>query len=360
MSDSSSHPALNPLAMAAGKSPPNLSPQDRLSSYNGVPLTAVLGLLASLAFTFWCIRIYAKIFLARKVGWDDLVCTLGMVGALLDIVCFGIASIQGPLGKHVWNISLAELIGNDFSVTLYIMQVTGSGTLGLIKLAIFLFYLDIFWPLDWCRWAIYIGASLSSAFYLSITVVQFYFMTPRPGETLPKHLSGRTAAKVNRLGIPTSSVGLAIDILLLIIPLRAVAQLQLARKRKIRLYIIFLVGIMATIGSILSLSFKIKTYGNPDLTYHLILVNFFVAVEMSLGICIASLPLVARAFKQHRRQLVSMAGSLTSPFLRLGRTLTARSTVDHKSSAIYEVDHESGSKNGLVELGMPMQKGPSM
>ena len=31
-------------------------------------------------------------------------------------------------------------------------------------------------------------------------------------------------------------------------------------------------------GSILSLSFKIKTYGNPDLTYHLILVNFFMYV----------------------------------------------------------------------------------
>ncbi|CAL8579514.1 hypothetical protein XPA_005254 [Xanthoria parietina] len=278
----------------------------------------------------------------------------------MDIVCFGIASIQGPLGKHMWNISVAELIGNSFSVPLYIMQVTGSATLGLIKLAIFLFYLDIFWPLIWCRRTIYIGASLSSAFYLSITIVQFYFMTPRPGETLSRHLAGRTAAKVNRLGIPTSAVGLAIDIVLLIIPIRAVSQLQMAKKRKMRLYIIFLVGIMATVGSILSLSFKINTYGNPDLTYHLIMVNFFVAVEMSLGICIASLPLVARAFKQHRSQLSSVAGSLSSPFLRIGRTFTARSTIDHKSTAIYEVNHDSGSNNGFVELGMPMQTRRSM
>lgn len=84
------------------------------------------------------------------------------------------------------------------------------------------------------------------------------------------------------------------------------------------------------------------------------------AVEMSLGICIASLPLVAWAFKQHRSQLSSVAGSLSSPFLRIGRTFTARSTIDHKSTAIYEVNHDSGSNNGFVELGMPMQTRRSM
>ncbi len=106
MSDSRSHP----LAVAAGKAPPGLSPQDRLSSYNGVPLTAVLGVLAGLAFIFWTIRVYAKTIITRRVGWDDrkltqlhrkapqatqvdantcsvVVCTLGMVsfGGLSDI-----------------------------------------------------------------------------------------------------------------------------------------------------------------------------------------------------------------------------------------------------------------------------------
>lgn len=126
----------------------------------------------------------------------------------------------------------------------YIMQVTGSATLGLIKLAIFLFYLDIFWPLKWCRWAIWVSASLSSAFYLSMTIVQFYFMTPRPGETMSRHYRGPLVLKVTKLSIPTSSVGLAIDIILLIIPLRAVFQLQIAKKKKIRLCLIFLVGLM--------------------------------------------------------------------------------------------------------------------
>ena len=71
MSGSSSKSALNPLAAAAGKVPPGISAHDRLSSYNGVPMTAVLGVLATIALTFYFIRVYTKVFIIRRAGWDD-------------------------------------------------------------------------------------------------------------------------------------------------------------------------------------------------------------------------------------------------------------------------------------------------
>lgn len=61
----------NPLAIAAGKVPPGLSPQDRDSVYHGVPMTAVLGVFACFALAFWATRIYAKIVIVRRFGWDD-------------------------------------------------------------------------------------------------------------------------------------------------------------------------------------------------------------------------------------------------------------------------------------------------
>lgn len=126
----------------------------------------------------------------------------------------------------------------------YILQVTGTLTLGLIKLAIFLCYYDIFWPLDWCRRAIRICASLSSAFYLSMTIVQFYFMTARKGETLAKHFGGKMAARVTHLSIPTTSVGLVIDVVLFLIPLKAIFEIQMERKQKIRSSLVFVVGML--------------------------------------------------------------------------------------------------------------------
>lgn len=60
-------------------------------------------------------------------------------------------------------------------------------------------------------------------------------MTPRRGESMAKHFEGKMATKVARLSIPTSPVGLAIDIVLLVILLKAVFQLQLTKARRIRL-----------------------------------------------------------------------------------------------------------------------------
>ena len=76
---------------------------------------------------------------------------------------------------------------------------------------------------------------------------------------------------------------------------------------------------------------------------------------MILGICIVSIPLVLRAVRYHHSQLSSIAHSLSSRFQFIGRTFTARSATDYKSTGVYEMDRDSESNNGLVELGKPMQ-----
>jgi hypothetical protein len=75
----------NPDAIAAGKLPPGLSNHDRYSSFNGVPMTAVLGIFAFIATVSYCTRIYAKVFLVRRIGWDD--CKLSTLVARSEIKC---------------------------------------------------------------------------------------------------------------------------------------------------------------------------------------------------------------------------------------------------------------------------------
>lgn len=69
-------------------------------------------------------------------------------------------------------------------------------------------------------------------------------MTPRRGETLASHFAGKMAARVTHLSIPTTSVGLAIDIVLFLIPLRAIFEIQMSRREKIRSSLVFFVGIL--------------------------------------------------------------------------------------------------------------------
>jgi hypothetical protein len=158
------------------------------------------------------------------------------------------------------------------------MQVSTTRTLGLIKLSIFILYYDIFNVLSWVRWTIRISAALSSAFYLALTIFNFYVMTPRSGQTIAERFGSEAAIEASKVSIPTTSVGLGIDIILFLMPFIVIFRLQMKRDQKIRASMAFIVCFLAILGSTLSLIFKVQTYGDPDPTYHITLVSFFLSV----------------------------------------------------------------------------------
>lgn len=102
--------------------------------------------------------------------------------------------------------------------------------------------MQIFWPMRWLRISIYIGATLSTAFYVGITIVMFDLATPRPGESWRDGYLSERVQSIPRLSIPIASMGLVIDVLLLILPSVAVYKLQLHINRKIGLMLIFSTG----------------------------------------------------------------------------------------------------------------------
>jgi hypothetical protein len=79
-----------------------------------------------------------------------------------------------------------------------------------------------------------IGTVLTSLFYGGIFLAQIIIRTPRPGETISSRLQTKSAASESlALSVPQSAVGLAIALYILILPIIAVSQLQLPRRRKI-------------------------------------------------------------------------------------------------------------------------------
>jgi hypothetical protein len=72
-----------------------------------------------------------------------------------------------------------------------------------------------------------------------------HIRTPRPGETLSSRLQTTSAGSDSlALSVPQSVVGLAIDLYILILPIIALAQLQLPRRRKVGISLIFMTGIV--------------------------------------------------------------------------------------------------------------------
>ena len=85
---------------------------------------------------------------------------------------------------------------------------------------------------------------LSKVFYIGVTIEFFVLKTPRPGENWVASILSPREQMVSKLAIPVSSIGLTIDVSLLILPSVAVYNLQLHNTRKIGLMLIFSTGLV--------------------------------------------------------------------------------------------------------------------
>lgn len=94
----------------------------------------------------------------------------------------------------------------------------------------------------WLRIAVYIGATLCTAFYLGVFVAQISLSTPAPGQTWMASFLSAREVKMIKTAIPVASIGLIIDLFLLIVPSVAVCKLQLGFIRKLGLMLMFGTG----------------------------------------------------------------------------------------------------------------------
>ena len=159
------------------------------------------------------------------------------------------------------------------------------------KMTFFLMYLQMFWPFKWLRVSIYLGATVTIAFYLALEVLWFYDLTPRKGKSFLSVAASSAETRELVLSVPSAAVGLGIDVYLLILPITAVLHLQLPTRRKIGVILIFLTGIAygkttplsnvitlvtpdrACVSSALSVYYRTLLNNNADVTWNVLSVN---------------------------------------------------------------------------------------
>ena len=105
-------------------------------------------------------------------------------------------------------------------------------------------YLHIFGPMKWFRYCVYLGAGATIFFYTGSTIVQLVFSTPPPGVSWQEQSTSTREYDEIRLSVPAAAVGLAIDLFILVLPIRAIHDLQLTLKRKIEVGLVFATGIL--------------------------------------------------------------------------------------------------------------------
>ena len=137
---------------------------------------------------------------------------------------------------------------DSFEVT-YCLTVLADPTMLFVKVTFFIMYYSIFGQWRWMKIATTAGGVFAVVFYTAVTACRFALMTPRRNQTWEEvqfsRYWGHTFSPKFR--VATSSVGLAVDILILILPIIGVSKLQMPLRRKIGLGVIFLSGILCVV-----------------------------------------------------------------------------------------------------------------
>ena len=90
----------------------------------------------------------------------------------------------------------------------------------------------------------WIGITITTVFYVAASITQIVLTIPRKGESWLLHANSHAERAAQMNGIPFAAVGLVIDVYLLILPIKAVMDLQLPLKRKIGVGMVFLTGLL--------------------------------------------------------------------------------------------------------------------
>lgn len=139
-----------------------------------------------------------------------------------------------------------SLIRTYVQLTL-ILSSTYGPSIWLVKLAIFVLYLEVFGLLRWLRHLVFAGIFITGVFYITAMVIYIALCAPRNGHSQASYFNALASPRCSQALSLTTGVGVfnvVSDLYLILIPLPAVWSLQLPLRRKIGLAAMFLTGSM--------------------------------------------------------------------------------------------------------------------
>ena len=124
----------------------------------------------------------------------------------------------------------------------YAYTIVLAPALGLIKCSFFIQYYQLFYPLRWIRISIWIGAIISTIFYVALSITALILASPWPGESFIEGLLSQHFFMDIQFAIPLGVIGMLVDWYLFILPIPAVWTLMMSTSKKLGVISIFLTG----------------------------------------------------------------------------------------------------------------------
>ncbi|KAF2441044.1 hypothetical protein P171DRAFT_488618 [Karstenula rhodostoma CBS 690.94] len=273
----------------------------------------VTSVLLVFMVTFLANRVYVKLWLVQQCRWDDGTLLMAVIGTLILYSTTLWISTRGNLDTDLHGNSIFKALEDDAFVTpAFVLLTVLPVTYGFLKATFFILYLQLFYQLRWMRVSAAVGLSVSVAAYTAFTVATLYLSVMRK------------IMVYGMVAIPISAFGLASDITILLLPIIAVANLNVSRRKKLGAVLIFLSGLLACICSVVALYFRTRKGTTENVVYLLFATNIAITCELMIGVMCACMPSLAytyrnvQAFQGVRHRL----SALIPPFVLRPRPAT--------------------------------------
>ncbi|KAK8001019.1 hypothetical protein PG991_013241 [Apiospora marii] len=332
----------------------------------GMSTTVFLGvgiMMIALAAAFCIARVIGNLRKIRKLYLADYISILSVLLFAGMFVVFNLTvnGISVPWDYRTVASAYTSLaLDNPMTASLrYLAQlgvasalVSGYAT-WTAKAPIFFLYVQLFGIQKWIRVISHLALVGTFLFILGITSWISAVCSPVGREISPEFIQTCTVTS-SIGGLATGAVGLAVDILIFVLPLPIIAKLRLPLAKKIGVSLCFLSGIFAVAASTTALYFRVTSLSVS--TTDMKTASMGVLVELTIAIMVGCVPAV------HAFWTVVVANSIVysrvaSAFSQLSTLKLRRSKNSHTSSNSYAAT--DNGVYGKAETNIQMKYGPA-
>ncbi|KAL8885343.1 MAG: hypothetical protein Q9205_001018, partial [Flavoplaca limonia] len=299
---------IDPNTTPALQPPPGVLPNFNDPYNTDSTINGTLGICIAISSIFVLLRLYTKLYIIRKYGWEDYTIFIAWL-AFIAYCAVGWVAVGYGSGKHQWDVRLT-----DFFTWLKLsnaLQIFYNPLIFITKLSILLQYLVIFVPNSTGKtyWAIHFVICVNLLFYLAVMLVQIFQCQPREKIWHPL-LPGRCVDLAAVL-ISGAVINVISDLSILVLPVAKIWQLQMRT---------------ACIASIMRMVNNVQYAQTQDYTFRLTAVALWTLGEIASGMVCSCLPVVPAFFRHYMPKLTSSFKS------SLGKVKGSRSGGQESSS----------------------------
>ncbi|KAJ4229224.1 hypothetical protein NW759_003950 [Fusarium solani] len=261
--------------------------------------TAVSG---SLALAFIALRVFECLY-HKEFRWADICAVCAMVSSIpMDVFEFYMKA--NGFGKDIWALTEHQ-ITNVVKYT-WVTQVSYIPAICLTKIAIISIFIRVF-PNKVFQMVCWGTIAHCALFMLSTTIAAILACVPvEAAWTNWKGTKEGVCYDNNAFWWAHSAINIVTDLWILALPIPQLLKLQLGRKKKIYLILMFSVGIIITVVSIVRFSGLVTYSATSNPTYNNVMVATYSVIECNVSIICCCMPALL-AFL--RRAYPSLFGS---------------------------------------------------